>query len=148
MFGGFILHFLLCNYLTVLLRPIYEEPVENAGDLIKRGITPFYYPGGEFWIPFFAASPDPNYQDISKILDIPKDWDEYEAMTIKMVSTGLYAQIGGFVLENWYKSSETIGGFNPYPVHLLNKKWPLRKVGTINALSIYTFLKTALLLEI
>ena len=102
--------------------------MENAGDLIKRGITPFYYPGGEFWIPFLAASPNPNYQDISKILVIPKDWDEYEAMTIKMVSTGLYAQIGGFAYENWYKSSETIGGFNAYAVHLLNKKWPLRKV--------------------
>ena len=47
-FGGFILHFLLSNYLTVLLRPSYEEPVETAADLIKRDITPFFIPGGEF----------------------------------------------------------------------------------------------------
>ena len=33
--GGFILHFLLSNYLTVLLRPKYEEPVETAADMIK-----------------------------------------------------------------------------------------------------------------
>ena len=45
-FGGFILHFLLSNYLTVLLRPSYEEPVETAEDLIKRDITPFLGPGG------------------------------------------------------------------------------------------------------
>ena len=78
--GGFILHFLLSNYLTVLLRPIHEKPVESAADLIKRDIIPFYFPGAEFWIPFFASSPDPNYQEISEKLVIPKDWDEYEAM--------------------------------------------------------------------
>ena len=39
-FGGFILHFLLSNYLTVLLMPSYEIPVETAKDLIKRDITP------------------------------------------------------------------------------------------------------------
>ena len=43
-FGGFILHFLLSNYLTVLLRPRYEEPVETAADLIKRDITPIIHP--------------------------------------------------------------------------------------------------------
>ena len=37
-FGGFILHFLLSNYLTVLLRPSYEEPLETAVDLISRDL--------------------------------------------------------------------------------------------------------------
>ena len=65
-FGGFILHFLLCNYLTVLLRPSYEEPVETAADLIKRDIIPFYIPGGDILRQFFAASTDPNDQEIFK----------------------------------------------------------------------------------
>ena len=93
-FGGFILHFLLSNYLTVLLRPSYEEPVETAADLIKRDITPFLFPGTEIYKEFFAASSDPVYQEISKRLVIAKDWDEYKDMVRKVTSTGLFADIG------------------------------------------------------
>ena len=135
-FGGFILHFLLSNYLTVLLRPGYEEPVDTASDLIKRDITPFYIPGGEIVREAFAASPDPVYQEISRRLVIAKDWDEYEDMVHKVTSTGLYADIDRVPwifnsteeYKDWYRSSETIAGNNPYPGHLANKKWPLKKV--------------------
>ena len=135
-FGGFILHFLLSNYLTVLLRPSYEEPVETAADLIKRDITPFMQPGSDMFKQFFAASSDPVYQEISRRLVIAKDWDEYEDMVHKVTSTGLYADIGRVPwifnsteeYKDWYRSSETIAGNNPYPGHLANKKWPLKKV--------------------
>ena len=136
-FGGFILHFLLSNYLTVLLRPSYEEPVETAADLIKRDITPFFMPGGEIYKQAFAASSDPVYQEISRRLVIAKDWDEYEDMVSKVISTGLFADIGPvpdvwYVPEEeykyWYKSSETTIGNYPYVGHFTNKKWPLQKV--------------------
>ena len=136
-FGGFILHFLLCNYLTVLLRPSYEKPVETAADLINRNIHPFYAPGGEFLRNFFAASPDPNYQEISRRLVIAKDLDDYEDMVQKVTSTGMFAEFGPLPYPrlvskedyiHWYRSSETIGGLNPYGVHLINKKWPLKEV--------------------
>ena len=135
--GGFILHFLLSAYLTVLLRPSFQEPVETAADLIKRDITPFYQPGGGILKQVFAASSDPNYQEISRRLVIPKDWDEYEEMLRKVNSTGLFADIGTIPFlwvvpeeeyKYWYRSTETIGGNNPYGVHLANKKWPLKKV--------------------
>ena len=90
-FGGFILHFLLSNYLTVLLRPSYEEPVETAEDLVKRDIIPFFGPGGEIYLNIFAASEDPNYQEIAKRLYIAKDWDEYDDLVRKVKSTGMYA---------------------------------------------------------
>ena len=134
MFGGFILHFLLCNYLTVLLRPRYEEPVENAADLINRDIIPFYDPGGEMWIQFFAASSDPNYREISKRLIIAKDYYELDDLAQKVTSTGMFAQIATFPYaweedyKYWYRSSEKIGGTYPFVVHLSNKKWPFKKV--------------------
>ena len=137
-FGGFILRFLLCNYLTVLLRPSYEVPVETAADLIERDITPFLPPGAEIYIQFFAASTDPVYQEISKRFVIAKDWNEYVDMVRKVTSTGKFAEMGtipsswvpGVVEEykNWYRSLQTIRGFNPYGGHFLNKKWPLKKV--------------------
>ena len=142
--GGFILHFLLSNYLSVLLRPSYERPVETAADLIGRDITPFDYPGGGFAIDFFADSPDPNFQEISRRIYIPKDWEEFYAMADKVTSTGTFSMFGTLppvnyeniktqrdldrVYEKWYRSTETIAGNYPYQIHLLNKKWPLKNV--------------------
>ena len=137
MFGGFILHFLLANYLTVLLRPSYEEPVETTADVVNRDIIPFLWPGADIFIQFFAASSDPNYQEVSRRFVVAKDWDEYYELVSKMISTGLYAEIGTAPdpvvvseeeYKDWYRSSETIAGKYLYPGHLLNKKWPFKKV--------------------
>ena len=133
-FGGFILHFLLSNYLTVLLRPKYEKPVETTADLIKRNITPFLSPGHESYIKFYASSSDPNYQEISQRLVIAKDYYEYDEMSLKVISTGMYADIATLPyaypeeFKYWYRSSEPLPGDNPYSGHLVNKKWPLKKV--------------------
>ena len=138
-FGGFILHFLLSTYLTVLLRPSYEKPVETAADLIERDITPFYIPGGEIYRQLFAASLDPNVQEIARRLIFPNNWDEFADLVRKANSTGNYASIRTYPwifnwnrpeedFKYWYRSTETIGGLNPYGVHLANKKWPLKKV--------------------
>ena len=110
--------------------------METAEDLISRDITPFMYPGSEMFKQLFAASSDPIYQEISRRLVIAKDYEEYEDMVRKVISTGLFADIGNGPwwinsieeLKYWYRSSETIAGDNPYVVHLTNKKWPLRKV--------------------
>ena len=134
-FGGFILHFLLSNYLTVLLRPRYEEPVDNAADLIRRDITPFLDPGAYIYRQVFEASPDPNYQELSQKLIIVSNVPEFWDMVHKVKSTGLFARIGTEPwpipeeeYKDWYRSSETVAGLNPYGAHLTNKKWPLKKV--------------------
>ena len=154
-FGGFILHFLLSNYLSVLLTPTYEEPVENAADLIKRDISPILWPGGQIMIRFFAASLDPNYQEISRRLVSTKDFDEYKDMVRKLLSTGMFAQIGNkpYMFNSteeyklWYRSSETISGHYPYSIHLTNKKWPLKKVYKAH-LSLLKSVPNSLFLEI
>ena len=133
-FGGFILHFLLSNYLTVLLRPKYEEPVETAADLIKRDITPILWPGGWKYIELFAASPDPVYQEISRRFVEANDWVEYKDMVDKIPSTGKFADIGTKpwapedTFNKWYRSEEPIPGDSLYSGHIANFKWPLKKV--------------------
>ena len=133
-FGGFILHFLLCNYLAVLLHKSYEEPVQTVEDLINRDITPYMGPYREYYKQVFANSPNPSYQELSRRLVIAKDYPEYWVMTVKTLSTGLFSQIGTLPFSTpqeynlWYRSTEVIGGINPYGVHLSNKKWPLKKV--------------------
>ena len=114
--------------------PSYEEPVETAQDLIKRNITPILWPGAEIHIQIFAASPDPIYREISQRLVVAKDHYEYNDMVKKVISTGIYAQMGTVPwtyeknYNNFYRSTEAILGDHPYQVHLSNKKWPLKKV--------------------
>ena len=37
--GGFLLHMLESNYLSMLLKPNYEKPVDTAEDIIDRGLA-------------------------------------------------------------------------------------------------------------
>ena len=120
--------------------PSYEEPVETTKDLIKRDITPILWPGAQIYVQFFADSPDPNYQEISRKFYIAKDYDEYDDLMHKVASTGMYAEIGAFPwgiqssdnpeeeLKKYFRSSEPIAGTFPYYVYLSNKKWPMKKV--------------------
>ena len=45
--GGFLLHILECNYLTVLLKPTYEKPVDTAEDIIEMGLAIITFPSGK-----------------------------------------------------------------------------------------------------
>ena len=49
--------------------------------------------------------------------------------------------------DDWYRSSETIAGDNPYVGHLANKKWPLKKVLLLKEKQIITII-SLLLLEV
>ena len=138
-FGGFILHFLLSNYLTVILRPSFEEPVETAGDLVKRNITPFTGPSGvQSWTNLFSSSPNPDYQALSGKIIFAKycegcDDCEYCELVKEARTTGKFAQIATFPEyredpKKWYRSKEPISGYNPFSHTLYNKKWPLKEV--------------------
>ena len=139
-FGGFILHFLLSNYLTVLLTPSYEKPVETAEDLVKRNITLY---GDESLKQFLAASENENLKQLSRNFLIVKGMLEKDFMAGVIEGKydgkeygfyGEYADIGRYpntmerLFNKWYRSTETIPTTSPYSVHLSNKKWPLKKV--------------------
>ena len=136
-FGGFILHFLLSNYLTVLLRPEFEKPVDTAADLVERNITPFHLPGSVHYINYLAGSSDPDYQELSRRIIFAKDIQDYVQMVRDASSEGKLASIGllpvlfkpSDIEKNvWYTSSASVPGINPYITHHASKKWPLRKV--------------------
>ena len=55
--GGFLLHILECNYLTVLVKPVYEKPIDTAEDIIERGIIGM--PGTGSLVEILKKSPFP-----------------------------------------------------------------------------------------
>ena len=57
--GGFLLHILECNYLTVLVKPVYEKPIDTAEDIIERGLRTIYGPGRKSMLETLKSSPYP-----------------------------------------------------------------------------------------
>ena len=57
--GGFLFHILACNYLTVLVKPVYEKPIDTAEDIIERGIRIIISPGSQSEVETLKKSPFP-----------------------------------------------------------------------------------------
>ena len=55
-FGGFLYHILLSNYLTVLIKPSYDAPVDTAQDVWDRGLIINIVPVGAIWKQFLEVS--------------------------------------------------------------------------------------------
>ena len=55
--GGFLLHILECNYLTVLVKPVYEKPLDTIEDIVERGIANIETPGRESIVAELEKSP-------------------------------------------------------------------------------------------
>ena len=45
--GGLLLHMFQANYIPILSKPNYEDPVDTAQDVIDRNLTVIFPPGRE-----------------------------------------------------------------------------------------------------
>ena len=54
-----MLHILECNYLTVLVKSVYEKPIDTAEDIIERDISILIGPGSESLVEALRKSPFP-----------------------------------------------------------------------------------------
>ena len=70
--GGFLLHILECNYLTVLVKPVYEKPIDTAEDMIERGITTIMCPGVESMVEMDKKSPSPLTRALAEKTYVPE----------------------------------------------------------------------------
>ena len=64
--AGFLLHMLLSNYLAVLLKPNYDQPLRNAADVVASNKDIFYTPRAAYIKSLFATSSDPDYAELGK----------------------------------------------------------------------------------
>ena len=70
--GGLLLHFLECNFLTILLKPKYEKPVDTAQDILDSGLTMIDVPGTEAKVEVNKKSSSKVTRDLSAITTVPQ----------------------------------------------------------------------------
>ena len=68
--GGFLLHMFESNYLSMLIKPIYEKPVDTAQDVIDRGLTVIYTPGSESIVENEKNSPSDLTKALAKLTEV------------------------------------------------------------------------------
>ena len=139
--GGFLLHMFEANFLTILLKPNYEDAVDTAEDVMNRGLTVIKYPGGESTREEQKNSPSMITRTLAERTIVCKDWDECEGKPIGNLSGLIPAAVktGSSVIEvgilntdyfafgKWHRSKERRGGDHPFASYLLNKKWTLEE---------------------
>ena len=70
--GGFLLHMLESNYLTMLLKTNYEKPVDSAEDVLDRGLKVISGPGVESMVEMLKNSPLPLIRAFAERTVVPK----------------------------------------------------------------------------
>ena len=131
-------HILLCNVLTIILRPNFEEPLDTSKQLVEEEITLYMWPGTDGWREWMLESNNSEYKILAKTLIYADDWDHFDNMSMDDVLVkGTHALLTGYLTQfeldmgRWYRSKEKFED-DPYFVYLSNKKWHLNEVTTLH----------------
>ena len=126
---------MLCNLLTTILRPNFEEPLDTAKQLVEKNITLYDLPGTEFRKHFLLNSPILEYNKLGETILFADDYDHLENISKHdIIGAGTHALVAGGLtlseldLGRWYRSKEKLDGMNPFAGYLTNKKWHLNEV--------------------
>ena len=65
--GGLLLYFLTCNFLTLLVKPTWEEPIRTVSDLLERDMGLILWPYMTHFSTTMAQSPVEMYNKESFI---------------------------------------------------------------------------------
>ena len=66
--GGFLLYFLTCNFLTLLIKPTWDEPIRTISDLLERDMGLILLPKQDIFIRIMRDSPVDQYNKESFII--------------------------------------------------------------------------------
>ena len=147
----FCRHILLCNLLTTILRPNFEEPLDTAKQLVENNITLYDEPGTIIWKEFLLESSIPEYNKLGETFIVADDHEHFWNITEHdTIGAGTHAMMTGNLgwwelsLGRWHRSKEKLSGLLGYPYagYLQNKKWHLNEV-----FSFKKFVHAALLIQ-
>ena len=134
---------MLCNLLTTILKPNFEDPLDTAKQLVEKNITIYFWPYTEGNDEWFMKSTIPEYKILGEHAIHADDWLHFdENLTADALGAGTNAlvsyQIDYYLLKmgethhpegrGWHRSKERVSGLTPYSGYHTNKKWYFKEV--------------------
>ena len=130
--GGVCLWGFEGNILALMFKPVYEDPVDTAEDIIARGLIPVIPPGGWAIPNMFALSDNQLYRDLAKKMIVAVDLKQlFTLLEYQVQGNATHVYLGNHIYGNmkelglWHFSQEVIEEFNPYLVWITNKMFYL-----------------------
>ena len=128
--GSVIGYAFLANFLTMLIKPVLEKPIDSVQDIVDRGMVPIAT--GQHYIDFLKKSANPLNRQLAEITIKPKGVEERLNLIkerILKVGTSVYIfhEMNPDELDtaDFYISKDVLEGLDPYVGWIVNKKWPL-----------------------
>ena len=122
----------LANFLTMLIKPVLEKPIDTVQTIVDRGMVPITHDYGQYYIDFLRSSANPLYRHLAEIAINPKNREEkLKLMKERILRDGTSVYISALIKPeeldpaDFYFSKDVLEGWNPYGVWIVNKKWPL-----------------------
>ena len=125
------MHGFLANYRVMLVKPLLEEGLDTAEEILNSGLIPIVEAGTTY----LEESPNPILQELAKKQIVAKDLEEFIHLIAEKVmweGTHLYVSTfktyAGMPDGEFYESKETVPGSMTTFSFLMNKKWPHKKI--------------------
>ena len=61
--GGLLLYFLTCNFLTLLVKPSWDEPIRTISDLLERDMGLILWAETDYFLGVMRDSPVDQYNE-------------------------------------------------------------------------------------
>ena len=134
--GGVCLWGFEGNILALMMKQVFEDPVDSAQDIIDRGLIPIIQPGGYYYVWQLSQSGNQLHQDLAKIIVVPKDMLEFNYLLwYHVLGNATHVLLSSYFFDRedmnakegklLHFSQEVIEGFNPYQGWIQNKLFHL-----------------------
>ena len=70
--GGLLLHMFESTFFSMLMKPVYETPINTAQDVLDRGLPVIYTPGAESKVEIEKNSPSSITRQLAERTIVPK----------------------------------------------------------------------------
>ena len=84
--GGLLLYFLTCNFLTLLVKPSWDEPIRTISDLLERDMGLILWAENDVFIEIMRDSPVDQYNKESFIIKKSQNIRFYLQLSEKSLS--------------------------------------------------------------
>ena len=64
--GGLLLHMFESTFFSMLMKPVYEKPIDTAEDVLVRNLTVLEMPGTEALVEIFKNSTDNTTRELAE----------------------------------------------------------------------------------